>query len=54
MPLRKGSSKAVIAKNIRELKRGGAPHKQAVAAAMRMAGKSKLQRGMTKDKRKSG
>lgn len=39
MPLRKGSSKAVIAYNIREMVRAGHDRDQAVAAAMRQAGK---------------
>lgn len=41
MPLAKGSSKATIAKNIREMEKAGHPHDQAVAAAMRTAGKPK-------------
>lgn len=38
MPLKKGKSKAVIAKNIREMRKAGRPQKQAVAAALRLAG----------------
>mgnify|MGYP003351159406 CR=1 FL=1 len=41
MPLAKGSSKKTVAKNIREMIRSGHPQKQAVAAALRKAGKSK-------------
>jgi len=41
MPLRKGSSKAVIASNIRTEMKHGKPHDQAIAIAMRAAGKSK-------------
>lgn len=40
-PLEKGSSKATISKNIKEMVAAGRPQKQAVAAAMRSAGKSK-------------
>jgi hypothetical protein len=42
MPLRKGASKATISSNIREMVAAGHPQKQAVAAAMRMAGKPKV------------
>ena len=41
MPLTKGKSKKVISKNIREMMHAGHPQKQAIAAAMRKAGKSK-------------
>jgi len=41
MPLKKGSSKATIAKNIRTEMHAGKPQKQAVAIAMSSAGKSK-------------
>lgn len=44
MPLRKGSSKRAISANIATLKREGRPPKQAVAIAMRTAGKSKKKR----------
>jgi hypothetical protein len=37
MPLRKGSSKETISKNIRELKSSGRPQKQAVAIAINTA-----------------
>jgi hypothetical protein len=45
MPLKKGSSKKTIAKNIRTEIRAGRPQKQAVAMALRSAGKSKGKRG---------
>lgn len=41
MPLKSGSSKKVIAANIRREVRAGKPQKQAVAIAMRKAGKSR-------------
>lgn len=41
MPLEKGSSQEVISRNIKKLVEEGRPHDQAVAIAMREAGKSK-------------
>ena len=41
MPLKKGSSKKVVSDNIRTELRAGRPQKQAVAIAMRKAGKPK-------------
>ena len=41
MPLEKGSSKETISHNIAEMAKSGHPQKQAVAAAMHKAGKSK-------------
>ena len=37
MPLKRGSSRATISENIREMIRAGRPHDQAVAAALRTA-----------------
>jgi len=41
MPLKKGTSKKVVSHNIRAERRAGRPPKQAVAIAMRKAGKSR-------------
>lgn len=40
MPLKKGSSKATISKNIAEMRKSGYPEKQAVAASLNEARKS--------------
>ncbi len=41
MPLKKGSSKATVSSNIRTEIAHGKPQKQAVAIALRVAGKSR-------------
>lgn len=41
MPLRKGKSKKVVSENIRTEMHHGKPQKQAIAIAMRKAGKTK-------------
>ena len=41
VPLKKGKSKKVVSSNIRTEMKHGKPQKQAVAIAMRKAGKSK-------------
>src|SRR5262245_19284610 len=41
MPLKKGKSQKTVSGNIREMIKAGHPQNQAVAAAMRMAGKPK-------------
>lgn len=48
MPLKKGKSKKVISRNIREMKRAGYSQKQSVAAALSTA------RGGKKHKRGKG
>lgn len=45
MPLKKGKSKAAISKNIREMIHAGHEKDQAVAAALRTAGKSRKGKG---------
>jgi hypothetical protein len=54
MPLLKGKSKATISHNIREMKKAGHPHKQAVAAAMNTAredGEKRKVKGKAKARR---
>jgi hypothetical protein len=41
MPLKKGKSSKIISDNIRELIEAGHPQKQAIAIAMKTAGKSR-------------
>ena len=41
MPLKKGKSKEIISRNIKEMAKAGHPQKQAVAAALHTAGKKK-------------
>lgn len=48
MPLAKGSSAKVISQNIKEMVKAGHPQQQAIAAAYRMAGKSKQKKGPKK------
>lgn len=48
MPLMKGSSEEAMSANVRELVKSGRPVKQAVAIALKTAGKSRGQRGKKK------
>lgn len=41
MPLKRGSSNKVVSANIRKLRREGYPQKQAVAIALRKAGRAR-------------
>lgn len=41
MPLKKGRSRKVVGENIAELERSGRPREQAIAIALRKAGKAK-------------
>ncbi len=44
MPLRSGSDQKTISSNIREMIHSGHPRKQAIAAAMRKAGRKRKSR----------
>jgi hypothetical protein len=44
MPLKSGKSNKTVSTNIREMVHNGMPQKQAVAAAMRKAGRSRRKR----------
>ena len=50
MPLKKGRSNKVVSENIRELMHSGRPQKQAIAIAMREAGKPKPKKKKGKKK----
>lgn len=44
MPLKRGSSKKVVAQNIRTEMHAGRPQRQAIAIALRKAGKARKKR----------
>lgn len=52
MPLERGDSRKVISDNIREMMRAGHPQRQAVAAALSNARKTKHKRKVHRGKRK--
>ena len=52
MPLKHGTSEAVIGSNIKEMVNAGHPQKQAVAAALKTA-RSSVKSGTDKSKKKS-
>lgn len=45
MPLKAGKSRSTISSNISEMVRAGHPRNQAIAAAMRKAGRGRKRRG---------
>lgn len=53
MPLLEGHSNEVVNSNIRELRKGGYEHKQAIAAALHNANKSPSSNSIKKDKGKN-
>jgi hypothetical protein len=44
MPLKIGGSDKIVSRNIAELVKGGMPKRQAIAAAMRKAGRAKSEK----------
>ncbi|MBP7074072.1 MAG: hypothetical protein KBA81_01650 [Rhabdochlamydiaceae bacterium] len=48
MPLKKGKSDEIVSENIRELMHAGHPQKQAIAIALKTAGKSRKKKSKKK------
>lgn len=54
MPLKKGSSKKVVSENIAREMHAGKPQKQAIAIAMRSAGRPKPVKTSTLERKRKG
>ena len=54
MPLKKGVSKKVVGRNIREMRAAGYPQKQAVAAALEAQRKARRRKPPSRKRRQAG